>query len=166
MMTHRTKIIGLLFKQGSILKKSKDTETISMARFTIYFKINIYKFAKKYLCLKNSTLFAYYLRNSFKTINYLIFFVNFWRIFFLTEKHFFPMRKFSLSEKLSWPMRKFSPIENFFSLWRTLFSLRNFFSHRETNGALVLKIIFLFLVLSSVSPSTVILPFTTIHASL
>ena len=156
MMTQRTKIIGLLFKQESILKKSKDTETISMVRFTIYFKINIYKFAKKYLCLKNSTLFAYYLRNSFKTINYLIFFVNFWRTFFLTEKHF----------------SQCFPNEKIFSHWKIFFSLRNsflseklFFTPRS-KWSISFENHFFIYCLIIIYPSTVILPFITIHASL
>ena len=51
-LTQEKKIVGLLIKQGYILKKFNDKEhffeTVGLSKSTIYFKINIYKFVKKY----------------------------------------------------------------------------------------------------------------------
>ena len=55
-----------------MLKKFRDTEgfveNIELSWSTIYFKIGLYKFLKKYPALKNATLSSHYFRNNFKTI--------------------------------------------------------------------------------------------------
>ena len=55
--TQNKKEIGYSGKQGQLLKKFKDTENffdnVGQGRLAIYFKISLYKFLKKYLCLKN-----------------------------------------------------------------------------------------------------------------
>lgn len=43
-------------------------ETIGLSRSTLYFKINLYKFVKKYPSLKNPTLAV---NNNFKKIKFL-----------------------------------------------------------------------------------------------
>ena len=58
--TQNKKAIGLYIgKQGELLKKFKDTENffdnVGQSRSTIYFKISLYKFLKKYPLLKTST---------------------------------------------------------------------------------------------------------------
>ena len=66
--TQKKKIIALLFKQGSILEKFKETpnlfETVHLSMFPIFFEINLYKFVKKYPRLKHSKL-SEYLKNNF-----------------------------------------------------------------------------------------------------
>ena len=58
--------------QGQMLKRLKDTkgfdENVGLSRSTIYLKIGLYRFLKKYLALKNSTLLSHYFRNNFEMI--------------------------------------------------------------------------------------------------
>ena len=58
--------------QGQVLKNFKDTkefvENVGLSQSTIYFKIGLYKFLKKYLALKNSSLSSHYFRNNFRMI--------------------------------------------------------------------------------------------------
>ena len=55
-----------------MLKKIKDTEGFvkysQHSRSTIYFKIELYKFLKKYPTFKNSSQSSHYFRNNFKMI--------------------------------------------------------------------------------------------------
>ena len=64
--TQNKRAIGYTGKQGELLKKFKDTENIfdnvGQSRSTIYFKILLYKFLKKYPLLKS------YFKNKFKAI--------------------------------------------------------------------------------------------------
>ena len=70
MKTQNKKVIGILATQEQMLKKFKDMydfiENIRLSRSTVYFKIGIYKFLKKFPVLKNSTLSAHYFKNHFK----------------------------------------------------------------------------------------------------
>ena len=58
--------------QGQMLKRLKDTkgfdENVGLSQSTIYFKIGLYRFLKKYPALKNSTLLSHYFRNNFEMI--------------------------------------------------------------------------------------------------
>ena len=58
--------------QGQMLEKFKDSEgiveNVGISRSTIYFKIGLYKFLKKYPALKTSSLSSHYFRNNFKMI--------------------------------------------------------------------------------------------------
>ena len=58
--------------QGQVLKNFKDTkefvENVGLSQSTIYFKIGLYKFLKKYPALKNSSLSSHYFRNNFRMI--------------------------------------------------------------------------------------------------
>ena len=58
--------------QGQVLKNFKDTkefvENVGLSQSTIYFKIGLYKFLKKYPSLKNSSLSSHYFRNNFRMI--------------------------------------------------------------------------------------------------
>ena len=53
-----------------MLKTFKDTEgffeNVGLSRSTSYFKIGLYKFLKKYLASKNSSLSSHYFKNKFK----------------------------------------------------------------------------------------------------
>ena len=73
--TQNKKAIGYIAKQGEILKKFKDTQNffdnVGQSKSTIYFKISLYKFLKKYPLLKTSTLQSIYFKNNFKTRLYL-----------------------------------------------------------------------------------------------
>lgn len=57
--TQIKKIIGLMFRQGVILKDFKETEniyeTVGLSRSSIYSKINLYNFVKKYRRTQHST---------------------------------------------------------------------------------------------------------------
>ena len=57
--------------QGQVLKRFKDTkgfvENVGLRQSTIYFKIGLYKFLKKYPALKNLCLSSYF-GNNFKMI--------------------------------------------------------------------------------------------------
>ena len=70
--TQNEKAIGYVGKQGELLKEFKDTENffdhVGQSRSTIYFKIWLYKFLKKYLLLIKSTLQSNYFKNNFKAI--------------------------------------------------------------------------------------------------
>ena len=70
--THNKNAIGYIVKQGQLLKKFKDAENIfdnvSQGRSTIYFKILLDKFFKKYPLLTKSTLLSSYFKNNFKAI--------------------------------------------------------------------------------------------------
>ena len=70
MKTRNKKVIGILATQEQMLKKVKDMydfiENIRLSRSTVYFKIGIYKFLKKFPVLKNSTLSTHYFKNHFK----------------------------------------------------------------------------------------------------
>ena len=61
-----------MFKQGYIWKKLKNVEyffvIVDLSSPIINFKVNFYKFIKKYPPLKNSMLSAYYFKNYFKMI--------------------------------------------------------------------------------------------------
>ena len=69
--TQNKKAIGYIAKQGEILKNFKDTQNffdnVGQSKSTIYFKISLYKFLKKYPLLKTSTLQSIYFKNNFKT---------------------------------------------------------------------------------------------------
>ena len=58
--------------QAQMLKKFKGSKVlvkkIGDGRWTIYFKIGLYRFLKKYLALKSSSLLSHWLRNDFKMI--------------------------------------------------------------------------------------------------
>ena len=58
--TQNQKTIEYIGKQGQLLKKVKDTEhcfdNVVQSRSTVYFKISLNKFLKKYPLLKKSTL--------------------------------------------------------------------------------------------------------------
>ena len=58
--TPNKKAIGYIVKQGELKKKFKDTknflDNVGQSRSTIYFKISLYKFLKKYPFLKKSIL--------------------------------------------------------------------------------------------------------------
>ena len=73
--TQNKKAIGYIAKQGEILKNFKDTQNffdnVGQSKSTIYFKISLYKFLKKYPLLKRSTLQSIYFKNNFKTRLYL-----------------------------------------------------------------------------------------------
>ena len=60
----------LVIMVGRLLEKFKDTENffdnIDQSRSTIYFKISLYKFLKKYSLLKISVLQSSYFKNNFK----------------------------------------------------------------------------------------------------
>ena len=64
--TQYNRVIKYIYKRGKILKMVKQTENFfdgsEQSRFTIYFKIAVYKI------LKNSTLPASYFRNDLKSI--------------------------------------------------------------------------------------------------
>ena len=64
--TQNKKAIGYIGQQGQLLKKFKDTEhffdNVVQSRSTIYLKILLYKFLKKYLLLKKSTLQSSYFK--------------------------------------------------------------------------------------------------------
>ena len=64
--TQYNRVIKHIYKRGKILKMVKETENFfdgsEQSRFTIYFKIAVYKI------LKNSTLPASYFRNDLKSI--------------------------------------------------------------------------------------------------
>ena len=65
------KTIGYIAKQREILKKFEDTQDFlddGQSKSTIYFKISLYKFLKKYPLLKTSTLQSSYFKNNFKAI--------------------------------------------------------------------------------------------------
>ena len=70
--TQNIKAMGYIGKEGELLKKFKDTENffdnVGQSRSTIYFKISLYKFLKKYPLLKKSTLRSSYFKNNFKAI--------------------------------------------------------------------------------------------------
>ena len=70
--TQNIKAMGYIGKEGELLKKFKDTENffdnVGQSRSTIYFKISLYKFLKKYPSLKKSTLRSSYFKNNFKAI--------------------------------------------------------------------------------------------------
>ena len=70
--TQNKKTIGCIAKQGQLFKKFKDTENffdnVGKSRWTIYFKISLYEFLKKYALLKTSTLQSSYFKNNFKAI--------------------------------------------------------------------------------------------------
>ena len=70
--TQNKKAIVYTGKQGKFLKKSEDTEKffddVSQSRLTIYFKISLFKFLKKYPLLKTSTLQSSCFKNSFQAI--------------------------------------------------------------------------------------------------
>ena len=117
-------IIGLLFKQGCILKKFKEVKnffkTVGLSRYTSFFKIKVYKFVKNYQRLKHSTLSVHYLKNSSKNtrsvckkgMNLCNFFLSFFLSFFLFFFH--------------WEI--FSSMKNFgFGLWKTCFGFEKLF---------------------------------------
>ena len=58
--------------QRQMLKIFRDTErffeNVGLSRSKIYFKIGLYKFLKKYLASKNSSLSSHYFKNKFKMI--------------------------------------------------------------------------------------------------
>ena len=66
------KVIGYISKQGELLKKFKDTwnffDNVGLRKSTIYFKIFLYKFLKKYSLLETSTLQSSYFKNNSKAI--------------------------------------------------------------------------------------------------
>ena len=70
--TQNKKAIVYTGKQVELLKKSEDTEKffddVGQSRLTIYFKISLYKFLKKYRLLKTSTLQSSCFKNNFKAI--------------------------------------------------------------------------------------------------
>ena len=116
-------IIGLLFKQGCILKKFKEVKkifkTVGLSRYTSFFKIKVYKFVKNYQHLKHSTLSVHYLKNSSKNTRSVckkgMNLCNFFLSFFLFFLFFFSLRNFFLYEKLwVWFMK------NLLWVWKTL----------------------------------------------
>ena len=58
-----------------MLKKFKDkerfVENIELSRSTIYFKVRLYKWSKKFTALKNSSFSLNYFKNNFKVILFL-----------------------------------------------------------------------------------------------
>ena len=58
--------------QKQMLKKFKDkegfVENIELSRSTIYFKVRLYKWSKKFAALKNSSFSSNYFKNNFKVI--------------------------------------------------------------------------------------------------
>ena len=70
MKTQNKKIIEYVTIQRKMLRKFKGTEdfieNLRLNRSTIYFKIELYKFLKKFRLLKNSTLSSHYFKNHLK----------------------------------------------------------------------------------------------------
>ena len=70
--TQNKKILGYIGKKVELLKKFKDTENFFdnavQSRSTMYFKISLCKFLKKYPLLKKSAFQLSYFKNNFKTI--------------------------------------------------------------------------------------------------
>ena len=70
--TQNKKAIGHIGNQGQLLKEFKDTEhffdNVAQRNSTIFFKILLYKFLKKYPLPKKSTVQSGYFKNNFKAI--------------------------------------------------------------------------------------------------
>lgn len=68
--THNKRVIGYVGKQEQLLKKFRETEyffeAICQSKSTIYFKISLYEFLKKYPALKKCTLSSNYFEKNFK----------------------------------------------------------------------------------------------------
>lgn len=66
------KIIGLVGKQGRILKTLNDPEQhfkgVALSKSTVYFKTNLYKFVSKCFVLRRSTMLSHYFHNNFRLI--------------------------------------------------------------------------------------------------
>ena len=66
------KIINIVGKQGKLLKRFKEEDEffdcVGLSRSKIYFKIRLFKFLRKFLLLKNSTLTPSYFKSNLKQI--------------------------------------------------------------------------------------------------
>ena len=70
--TQNKKPIEYIGKQGQLFKKFKDTENffdnVNNSKSTIYFKVSLYKFLKKYPLLKKSTTELIHFKSNFKAV--------------------------------------------------------------------------------------------------